>query len=912
MRTRELLVTLLVSLISFVPAASGGDSVSARLFEGRRVTSVSFEVDSPLKIPFVELEDLAGIEPGDVMTYEKLRMAIATLTSKGIFKKVEVYGRDDAGGVSLLFRVFPEVLISEITVEGARHFSDEKIISASGLRVGDVATAEELRSAEERIQSLYRRHGYFEIDVEVRGACRLENGAAEIRVAVSEGAPPILESVRISGLEGEEADSALDILGLSEGEVLNFTDVQRRLGKLRAYFQRKGFLAVRVRELAVEKGERGAVLSVKVDKGRKYRISFVGNDKFSAKRLEKVVDVRDGRERTEREVLSRVENRLREFFREEGYPFARVDVNVNEGNEIRVSIMEGERGIINEIVFSGNESVPDEELRKRMETDKWKFYSFLMGGGIFQKEVLSRDLENLRGYYQSQGFPNARIYLKSLEKNEKGGFTIVIGVEEGERYYLREISFEGVTFFTKRELLRQVSNRVGAPVDYVAAYADAYSIQREYLNNGFDDCKVGVKFLLVGRGGINLIYRVDEGKRYRFEKLVVHGNRNVSSRVIIREFPLKKGDFLDESALIDFQRALYRTGLFKRVRLKKVKNEEAGIASVVVEVVEADFFTAEVGIGYGTDTGYRASLGVLHKNLDGTGRSLEGKLSLSEREKKVITSLRQPWLLGIDVEGILSVSYQDVREKSFSFESYSISGSVTREFLDKSLFSIQVEFNDEKKKEVSPGAVLSPEDVSLNRSVVIRPILVLDLRDDSFNPRKGYFYNLNGEFSSGYIGSELDYLKTNGQVSGYFPLSERFVIALSGRGGIIESLTDEEVPIDRRFFLGGRATVRGFDENELGPKGADGSPIGGDTMMVLNAELRCYLPHNFVFGLFMDMGSLWIRGDSRYPFELRETAGFSIKYLTPVGPVSFDMGFKLDRKPDEPLSAWHFTVGLVF
>ena len=73
------------------------------------------------------------------------------------------------------------------------------------------------------------------------------------------------------------------------------------------------------------------------------------------------------------------------------------------------------------------------------------------------------------------------------------------------------------------------------------------------------------------------------------------------------------------------------------------------------------------------------------------------------------------------------------------------------------------------------------------------------------------------------------------------------VFALSGRGGIGigTGLNDsEEMPITERFFAGGRTTVRGYRQDYLGPKGYLGTPTGGNAMLILNAELRFFLPYN--------------------------------------------------------------------
>ena len=106
--------------------------------------------------------------------------------------------------------------------------------------------------------------------------------------------------------------------------------------------------------------------------------------------------------------------------------------------------------------------------------------------------------------------------------------------------------------------------------------------------------------------------------------------------------------------------------------------------------------------------------------------------------------------------------------------------------------------------------------------------------------------------------------------------------------------------------------MRGFEQDSLGPKGNDGSPTGGNYQFILNAEMRFPLEHNFLFAIFFDAGSVWRHNDSQHNFDLRKSAGVSLRYITPVGPVSVDYGWKLDRRAGESPGEISFTIGMVF
>jgi outer membrane protein insertion porin family len=163
------------------------------------------------------------------------------------------------------------------------------------------------------------------------------------------------------------------------------------------------------------------------------------------------------------------------------------------------------------------------------------------------------------------------------------------------------------------------------------------------------------------------------------------------------------------------------------------------------------------------------------------------------------------------------------------------------------------------------------------------------------------------------LGSEVDYFKLSGQSSFYFSVYRRFTFVLSGRAGMARSFgRTEEVPIQKRFFLGGRSTVRGFKEDTLGAKGVDGAPTGGDMMVNLNTELRVPLRYGLIGAVFVDAGSVWFSSDAANGFDLRKTSGLGLRYVTPVGPIGLDYAWKLDRREGEAAAEWHFSIGSVF
>jgi len=155
---------------------------------------------------------------------------------------------------------------------------------------------------------------------------------------------------------------------------------------------------------------------------------------------------------------------------------------------------------------------------------------------------------------------------------------------------------------------------------------------------------------------------------------------------------------------------------------------------------------------------------------------------------------------------------------------------------------------------------------------------------------------------------------------------------VSGRiGRIVHLDSRSETYQNRRFFMGGTDTIRGFPEESLIPQDlaeeakrqSEDNPTavplpvnpGGDAFVTMRGELRFPIFGGVAGGLFVDTGNLWSSADNAFsPFVLRYAVGAGVRYITPVGALALDYGLNLEPRRygaiDEPSGALHFSVGL--
>jgi outer membrane protein insertion porin family len=181
------------------------------------------------------------------------------------------------------------------------------------------------------------------------------------------------------------------------------------------------------------------------------------------------------------------------------------------------------------------------------------------------------------------------------------------------------------------------------------------------------------------------------------------------------------------------------------------------------------------------------------------------------------------------------------------------------------------------------------------------------------------------EYAPGFLGSDYPYFRYYLQYFKYFPLTHprpvpygeqaqrpRLVFATGSRIGMQKGFNSTGAVLTDRFYAGGGTTVRGFRQDELGPKLANGQPAGGNAVLVLNEEIRFPLFSVFEGVGFVDIGNVFPRVTDFQFSELRAASGFGLRIRNPFVVLRLDYGFKLGRRPGEKIGAFFFSIGQAF
>ena len=423
---------------------------------------------------------------------------------------------------------------------------------------------------------------------------------------------------------------------------------------------------------------------------------------------------------------------------------------------------------------------------------------------------------------------------------------------------------------------------------------------------------------------MNVRFRVAEDQRVTMGKVILRGNVTTRDHVILRELEPRTGEPYNYESILKSQQRIYRYGYFSYAKFEPVHPyEKESTKDMLFTVEERPAGAVEFGVGYGTLDRLRGFVEVSHRNIWGTARYASLRFEASDILKRAAFTFKEPWFLGyryLESKFILALSdskniNERTREIYYQTKKASASYGVERYYEDLRV-SLTYQYENVDNYNVQPAAELTPEDSGRVLISSLNPAVILDKRDDPFNPTKGSLHGLNIKEALKELGSEADFTKVTVQTTWYLPVAVRTVFALSGRAGMgwphHETL---EIPLHERFYLGGSTTVRGYTQDSVGPYNLNASgdrvPTGGSSMVQLNAEIRLNMTGGSGFVVFTDAGNVWVDQSIRMD-DLRASYGAGFRYHTPVGPLRVDYGQKINRKSGESPGELHFSIGQAF
>lgn len=613
---------------------------------------------------------------------------------------------------------------------------------------------------------------------------------------------------------------------------------------------------------------------------------------------------------------------------------------------------EGEGVVVRRLAFEGVRQVPESDLRLAVATTgsgklPWSAKTY------FSRQEFTEDLKRLEAYYASRGFPDARVASFRTDYNPaKTEMDLTVVIQEGAPLVIEAVEFSGFETLPSdhvASLRARMNLEPGQPRDQERVQVVRGMALDELRDHGFPAATVAVSER-PGLGPMRTIvtYAATAGSFTRFGDVTVHGNTTVSRRVILKQMAFTPGDEFSQSAVLTSQRRLYGLDLFQFANVDVGDpTKTPGEVGINVTVVEARHRQVSFGAGFGSEDRARVQANWRQLNFFGGARTAGVESKFSRLERGVRVSFNDPSIgQGISV-GATGQSWYSrtpaynlrtdggrvglLRQFSNSDPSPgarardSISLSVARQY--ESYQISEAALADASFRPTLIALGLNPE-TGEGRGAV--SALTLDVQHNSvanlLDARSGTLASLHAEVAARVLGGDFAYREVSGEGRAYWSATPSLVVAAHARAGSIGGNGDPEtsVPFFKRYFIGGATSLRGWGRYEVAPLTAEGLPIGGYSMLDTSAELRLTPSVNGPLGLvgFVDAGNVWNQSWRLYLNDIRADAGLGVRYMTPVGPIRFDLAYQLtpndalvlDGRSAGAYRRWriHFSIGQAF
>jgi outer membrane protein insertion porin family len=347
--------------------------------------------------------------------------------------------------------------------------------------------------------------------------------------------------------------------------------------------------------------------------------------------------------------------------------------------------------------------------------------------------------------------------------------------------------------------------------------------------------------------------------------------------------------------------------------------EKAEDVNLFVEMEEKKPYYFHSGLGYQSDIGAYLNAKLGDRNFLGGNKNVWIGGAISQVGYRAEAWYSEPRFMGTHFSNNSGV-YAEKKEEfnqNFGVKRYGASTVFSKKWTDHLTAGLAFKYENRKSYEIE-GRETDEDDINSDeyrsRNILIfTPSVSYDTRDSSIMPKKGIYTMISTDFSQG-IDNDLDSFinyKLDGRYY-YTPKAlPRLTLALLGRLGYIDPLGDvDDIPDDQLFYLGGIADVRGYEENMLLFDDND-DPVGGRTSVVTSLEARFDIGANFELTTFLDAGRIT---ETEIPIDddWRKSVGAGIRYITPIGPIGFLYGHKLDKTDKENSGRLHFSLGYTF
>lgn len=738
----------------------------------------------------------------------------------------------------------------------------------------------------------------------------------------------VIEDIRVEGLERITPGTVFNYLPMKVGDTF---DDSRSSEAVRALFKTGLFDDVRL--------ERDGSILVFIIKERPAigSITMSGNEDIKTDDLLenlKQFGFAEGRVFIQSQ-LDQTEQELERQYYSLGKYAVKIDSTVTELDNNRVGILievsEGLAAKIKKINIVGNTVFKEKKLLKQFKLSTPTWLSFYTKNDQYSKQKLSGDLEALRSYYLDNGYLNFNIDSTQVSITpDKKDIYITINISEGEQYTVTDVKLAGDLILPEEDLFELISIGNGELFSRKEVTDSSKRLTERLGEEGYSFANVNsIPDINKDDKTVSITFFVDPSKRVYVRRINFSGNSKTRDEVLRREMRQQEGAWISTTQVERGKQRLQRTGYFKDV------NVDTPAVAGTTDQVDVNYTVEEapggqigLGLGFSQGQGLILNANISQANFLGSGKHIDFAFNNSNVNTRYQLGFIDPYFTDDGISRGFNAFYRVTDAQDANLALYE-----TKEYGGAVNFRIPVTENNSFGTEFS--YTNTELDLQSNSSQQLKTFVnqngdtynllkfaasfSYDTRNKRILPDKGTLHSISSEVSLPSFGDSLQFYKVDLKTQWFRDIYEDFILTLGANVGYGDSYGDTtELPFFENFFAGGPRSVRGFEENTLGPRDSANRPLGGDTRILGNAEVILPVPFLTDFKKsvrvtgFIDAGNVYGPNEDLDFSEIRYSTGVSAIWVSPFGAISMSVALPVNEKSTDQIQNFQFTFGTSF
>lgn len=733
--------------------------------------------------------------------------------------------------------------------------------------------------------------------------------------------PFVIKDIRVEGIQRTEAGTVFSYLPVKVGDTMTEDKASQAI---RALFA-TGFF----RDVSLEQD--GDVLVVVVQERPSIaQIEFSGIREFNKEQLAsgmRQVGLAEGRI-FDRGVLERAEQELKRQYLARGYYAVSVNTTMTplERNRVALNFNVEEGGVakIREINVIGARAFTERELLDLFVLRTPGLMTWFSKHDQYSRQKLSADLETLRSHYLDRGYLEFNIDSTQVSITpDKQDIYITVSITEGPKYTVSDVKVAGEMLVPEEEVRKLIRINPGEVFSRARLTESSKLISDRLGKDGYAFANVNaVPELDKEKQQAAFTFFIDPGRRVYVRRINIAGNSRTRDEVIRREMRQLEGGWYSSERITLSRQRVDKLGYFKEVNVETpAVPGTTDQVDVNLSVVEKPTGLLLIGAGFGSGEGLILSGSISQNNIFGSGKHVSAQVNSSKINTTYSLSYTDPYYTVDGVSRGFDVYYREVDPSAAQLGRYqtkTVGGQMRLGVPITEIDAIHygLGYEDTQITIFDDSPLIYKDYVSTfgasNSNVFLNLGWSRDGRDSLIYPTRGAYHRVGGEF--GLPPGTLEYYKSSYQYQRYFPLTPLLTFMINGEIGYGNGYGGKPLPFFKNFYAGGVSSVRGFRSYTIGPKDSNGDPRGGSRKLLGNAELLFPFPglekdRSVRMGAFLDSA---VVGENYSADEVRISAGISLLWVSPLGPLKLSMAQPLRERPGDRTQKFQFTIGGIF